>query len=288
LARHKLKIIAVSRYSDVRARRWLEEQDVTTLSCDLLNPREVAKLPCSAEVLYLVGLKFGTAQNPALTWAANTIVPAYVAEHYRDGRIVALSTGNVYPFSTNPRGAIETDPLTPSGEYANAAVGRERVFEFFSQKNSTPMVLLRLFYAAELRYGVLRDIAEMIWAGQPIHLANGSLNCIWQGDANAFVIRSLALATTPPSIFNLTSAEPYKVRAIAARLGEWLGKPVHFAGEESETSLTGTAINFSLYWALPRLPWTQCFSGPQIGSNGAERASANQHISKRATGGING
>jgi dTDP-4-dehydrorhamnose reductase len=239
LARHKLEIIAVSRYSDAGARDWLEERGVKTLGCDLLNRQEVAKLPCSVDVLYLVGLKFGTAQNPALTWAANSVVPAYVAEHYREGRIVALSTGNVYPFSKNLRGAIETDPLTPLGEYANAAVGRERVFEFFSQKNSTSVVLLRLFYAVELRYGVLRDIGEKIWAGQPIDLANGSLNCIWQGDANAFVIRSLALATSPASVFNLTSAEPYKVRTIAARLGEWLGKPVHLSGEESETSLTG-------------------------------------------------
>jgi nucleoside-diphosphate-sugar epimerase len=238
-AGHKLDIIAVSRYSDPRVRDWLEKRKVRTLSCNLLDSNEVSKLPCSANVLYLVGLKFGTVQNPALTWAANTVVPAYVAEHYREARIVALSTGNVYPFSKNPAGAVETDPLTPLGEYANAAIGRERVFEFFSKKNATPVILLRLFYAVELRYGVLRDLADKIWNGQPIHLDNGSLNCIWQADANHFVIRSLGLAATPAAVFNLTSQQPFKVRTVAMRLGNLLGKPVHFAGEESETSLTG-------------------------------------------------
>src|SRR3712207_8687707 len=43
---------------------------------------------------------------------------------------VAFSTGNVYPRSpaTGP-GSREDDPLTPIGEYANSAVGRERVLE---------------------------------------------------------------------------------------------------------------------------------------------------------------
>jgi nucleoside-diphosphate-sugar epimerase len=247
LAGHELEIVAVSRYSDSGARDWLEDQGVATLSCDLLDSHEVSKLPCSSNVLYLVGLKFGTAQNPALTWAANTIVPAYVSEHYSEAKIVALSTGNVYPFSKNPAGASETDPLTPLGEYANAAVGRERVFEFCSQRNSTPVALLRLFYAVELRYGVLRDMADKIWAGQPIHLANSSFNCIWQGDANSFVIRSLALATSPPTAFNLTSAKPFLVRTVAERLGQLLDKPVRFVGEENETSLVGNCSKlFSL------------------------------------------
>ena len=271
---HKLDVIALSRFTDIRSREWLEKKGVTICSCDLLDRTAVSRLPSSSNVLYLVGLKFGTAQNPALTWAANTLVPAAVSEHYRESRIVALSTGNVYPFKQAAIGALETDPLTPLGEYANAAIGRERIFEFFSQRNSTPVALLRLFYAAELRYGVIRDIADNIWAGQPISLANGSFNCIWQGDANELVIRSLALATSPATAFNLTSAEIFKVRTVALRLGELLKRPVHFTGVESETSLTancsklssllgppGTSLETMLYWTAE---WVKR-GGPSLG-----------------------
>jgi len=245
LAGYKLEIIAVSRFGDQQAREWLEGRGVSTLTGDLLDREAVRRLPASPNVLYLVGLKFGTAQNPALTWAANTLVPAHIAEHYSEAHIVALSTGNVYPMKPLHCGAIETDPLTPLGEYANAAVGRERVFEFFSQRNRTPLALLRLFYAVELRYGVLRDIADKIWTDQPIELANGTFNCIWQGDANDLVIRSLSLTATPAAVFNLTSMETFKVRTVALRLGELLKKPVHFSGHENETSLIGDCSKLS-------------------------------------------
>src|SRR5206468_3176776 len=198
-AGHDLEILAVSRFADHKARNWIEARGVRTVTCDLLDPTAVQRLPPAENVLYLVGLKFGTAQAPAQTWAINTLVPARIAEHYARARIVALSSGNVYPFTAAGRGgAVESDPLTPLGEYANAAVGRERIFEFVSQRNSARVALLRLFYAVELRYGVVRDIADKIWTGQPVDLSNGSFNCIWQGDANEMVIRALSLAACPP------------------------------------------------------------------------------------------
>jgi len=239
-AGHKLEVIAVSRFTDAKARTWLEERDVNTESCDLLDRAAVSRLPAALDVLYLVGVKFGTTQNPALTWAANTIAPALLSEHYAGSRIVALSTGNVYPLvPAGSGGAVESDPLTPLGEYANSAVGRERVFEFFSQRNRTRMALLRLFYAVELRYGVLRDLADKVWARQPVDLATGYFNCIWQGDANEMVIRSLALADAPPAAFNLTGNESCSVRTVAERLGHLLDRPVRFAGEEGDTALFG-------------------------------------------------
>src|SRR5262249_51975072 len=150
--------------------------------CDLFEENSTRELPNAENVLYLVGLKFGTQQNPELTWAANTLAPARAAERYAGAKIVALSTGNVYPLSAvRSGGSVESDPLTPLGEYANAAVGRERIVEYFSRRNGTRVVSLRLFYAVELRYGVLRDIAEQIWHGQPIDLSTGWFNCIWQG-----------------------------------------------------------------------------------------------------------
>ena len=254
-AGHKLDIVAVSRFSDAHARRWLEECEVHTLNCDLYDPTATRQLPETENVLYLVGQKFGTTQSPAATWAANTIVPARVAERYAAARVVALSTGNVYPLSPVARGGSqESDPLTPLGEYANATVGRERIFEFISQRSGTPVVLLRLFYATDLRYGVLRDLADKIWAGGPIDLANGHFNCIWQGDANEMVIRSLALAGSPATAFNLTSAEIFSVREVATRLGELMGKPAKFIGAESDAALTG---NTSKLRALLGDPPTQ-------------------------------
>ncbi len=237
-AGHTLEIVAVSRFSDARARDWREARRVRARACDLLDSLEVARLPDTGNVLYLVGSKFGTARNPVATWAANTVVPMLVAERYAGTRISALSTGNVYPLvSAGGGGAVETDPLTPVGEYANAAVARERLFEFFSARDGTRIVLLRLFYALDLRYGVLRDIADRIWGGVPVDLANGWFNCIWQGDANEAIIRSLSLATSPAAAFNLTSPDIFRVRTVAERLGALLNKRVTFAGTESGTAL---------------------------------------------------
>jgi nucleoside-diphosphate-sugar epimerase len=240
----------------------LEDRGVKTVSCDLLDERAVARLPEAPSVIYLVGLKFGTAQNPAATWAMNTIVPARVAGHFSSARIVALSTGNVYPMSpTSGGGSIETDPLTPLGEYANAAVGRERIFEFYARENATRLALLRLFYAVELRYGVLVDLARMIQQGQPIPLANGHFNCIWQGDANEMIIRSLALAATPPAVFNLCQPEMFSVREIATRLGQLMNRTPQFTGMEAPDALIANATAICAAVGTPAtsidtiLPW---------------------------------
>jgi len=254
-AKHPLDVIAVSRFSDAETRQWLEARGVKTLSCDLLDGSAVSRLPDSQSIIYLVGLKFGTAQNPAATWAINTLVPARVCERYPRSRIVALSTGNVYPQSEVSRGgSVETDALTPLGEYANAAVGRERIFEFYSQRQETPVALLRLFYAVELRYGVLADIARKIHNGQPVALANGSFNCIWQRDANEMILRALPLAATPPSAWNVCRPELFSVREIANRFGELLGRAPTFSGNETASSLLGNSSTVCAALGLPETP----------------------------------
>lgn len=265
-AGHRLEIVAVSRFSDDASRRWLEKRGVATIRADLLQRQDLEKLPDTREIIYLVGLKFGTQQNPALTWAVNTLAPAHVLERYPKARLVALSTGNVYPLvSTRGRGAEETWPLSPLGEYANAAIARERLFEYFSRRNRTRVALLRLNYAVELRYGVLADIAQRVLAGTPINLANGCFNCIWQGDANEMILRALALATSPAESWNLTSSTSYRVRDIAVRFGELLGRSPRFKARECQTAFLSDSAKLCAALGQPATPldamirWTACW-----------------------------
>jgi nucleoside-diphosphate-sugar epimerase len=254
-AGHKLDVVAVSRFSDAGSERWLKDRGVNVLGCDLLDAQAISRLPEAENLIYLVGLKFGTSQNPAATWAMNTLVPARVCERFPRSRIVALSTGNVYPLSAVERGgSAESAALTPLGEYANAAVARERIFEFHSQRNGTAVALLRLFYAVELRYGVLADIARRVHAGEPVPLANGSFNCIWQGDANEMILRALALTSTPPSVWNLCRPEIFSVRQVAEQLAGLLGRTPVFEGSESATALVATAAKICGKLGVPRTP----------------------------------
>jgi dTDP-4-dehydrorhamnose reductase len=237
-----LDVIAVSRFSDARARQQLEAHGVSTVSLDLLDPDACRRLPEASDVIYLVGLKFGTSRDPAATWAVNTLVPAAVLRRYPAARIVALSTGNVYPLTPVARGGSrESDALTPLGEYANAAVARERIFEFVARPHGTLLVVLRLNYAVEMRYGVLIDIARQVQAGAPVDVTMGHLNSIWQGDANEFILRSLGLAQTPPLALNLTGVETLSVRQLAGRLGELLNRPAQIVGQEADTALLSNA-----------------------------------------------
>lgn len=237
-------VIAVSRFSDEAAQRWLEERGVVTHKADLLDRASVDRLPDAANVLYMVGTKFGTSQNPSYTWAINTIVSGQVMLRYATSRVVALSTGNVYPFvPVASGGATEAGPVGPVGEYANAALGRERMFQFFSDRNATPVTLMRLNYAVDLRYGVLTDIGTKVFQGQSVDLRNGYLNCIWQGDANDAVIRALSVAESPPTLLNLTGPETLSVRKIAGQFAELLDKPVEFTGVEDDSALLSNSAN---------------------------------------------
>jgi hypothetical protein len=255
-AQHPLDVIAASRFSDERAQEWLEGRGVRTLQVDLFDRAALARLPDAENVISLVGLKFGTSQNAARTWAVNTLVSANVAERYARSRIVALSTGNVYPLvRVSAGGAIESDPLTPLGEYANAAVARERIFEFCAQQQQqqTLLALVRLNYAVELRYGVLVDVACRVWAGEPVEVTMGYFNCIWQGDANEMILRTLALARTPPLPINLTGPI-LSVREVALRLGDLMGKRVQITGEEAETALVSNTERMREMLGPPATP----------------------------------
>ncbi|MBX3441098.1 MAG: NAD(P)-dependent oxidoreductase [Planctomyces sp.] len=250
-----LSIVAASRFRDAAGRDWLESHGIGTQKCDVLNLDDLERLPDAANVLYLVGQKFGTQQDPSSTWATNTLAPALSGERYRGSRIVALSTGNVYPLArVAAGGSVESDPLTPLGEYANAAVGRERIFEHCSRRDGTPVVLLRLTYALDLRYGVVADIAGKVHRGEPIPLATGHFTGVWQGDANELILRAFPLAASPPAVFNLSGDQMLSVRDVAIRLGELLDRAPVFQGTESETAVVSNTSRLAAALGRPRTP----------------------------------
>ena len=231
-------VFAVSRWSDRGSARALQEMGVQIIECDLLNPDDVARLPEAPNVIFMAGQKFGTADRPSVTWAMNTLVPANAARHYRGSRIVAFSTGNVYPLTpVKTGGPTESYPVSPVGEYAMSCVGRERVFEYFSDRDGTRVAIYRLNYAIDTRYGVLLDLAQRVAAGEAIPLAMGYVNVIWQGDANRIAIECLPRASAPPFVLNVTGRETFAVRDLAERFGRRFKKAPVFAGTEGPDAL---------------------------------------------------
>lgn len=232
------RITAVSRWSDAAAAARLDRLGVRLVRGDLLDPALLPTLPDAPNVLYLAGQKFGTREAPHRTWMTNTVLAARAAERYRASRVVAFSTGNVYPLvAATSNGSREGDALLPVGEYAMSCVGRERVFEDAAERWGTRVALLRLNYAVDLRYGVLVDLAQRLMAGAPIDLTMGYVNCIWQGDANAIAIRALPLASAPPFVLNVTGVARLSVRQVATTMGTLMGHPPHFTGTEAADAL---------------------------------------------------
>lgn len=249
------EVLAVSRYSDASTRHWLEARNIRTITCDLLAPGALSTLPDAPDVIYMVGRKFGTREDPEATWVTNTVLPAMVADRYRLARTVALSTGNVYPLApASGPGSCEADGLAPLGEYAASCVARERVFGYFARRDQSPIALVRLSYALDLRYGVLLDIANQVYQGRPIDVRMGYVNCIWQGDANDMILRSLTLAAAPARAINLTGDTRLSVRDLAHRFGEAFGRPARIAGTETETAYLSDMSATAAVLGAPQTP----------------------------------
>jgi nucleoside-diphosphate-sugar epimerase len=248
------RIIGVSRFSDKTMQAELEAQGIETIAADLLNEKHLAALPDAANVLYLAGNKFGTTGQEAFTWAMNAYLPGRVAERYRDAHIVAFSTGNVLPFTPATVGGLSEDSAAnPVGEYGQSCLGRERIFQYFAEKNQTPTLIYRLNYAVELRYGVLLELARAVNEQRPVDLATGSVNVIWQGDANEIAIRALKHCQVPAKILNVTGPETLSVRWLANQFGLLLQKEPVFINEEQPTSLLSNASEAHRLFGYPRV-----------------------------------
>lgn len=219
---------------DVMIPEKLEQIGVELIKCDLLDPDQVNRLPQTDNIIFMAGRKFGIKGSEELTWMINTIVPYNVGCRFASSRIVAFSTGCVYPLvSEKTGGARETDPPDPVGEYSNSCLGRERVFEYFSRHKSTPVLLFRLNYSIDLRYGVLLDIAQKVFEGNPIDLSVSYANCIWQGDAINRALLCLEHTECPPAILNVTGEDILSVRDLAERFAGIFGKQAIFSGKDT-------------------------------------------------------
>ena len=257
------RIVAVARFTNSRLAAELSAAGIETITCDLLDRESLSGLPDIPNLVFMAARKFGTSGEAHLTWAMNTYLPGLVAERYRDSRIVAFSTGNVYPLrSISQGGANETTPVGPVGEYAQSALGRERMFEYASAKWGTPVVLLRLNYAVELRYGVLVDIGLAVFERRPIDLAMPKVNVIWQGEANARCLRSFPLCQAPPLVLNITGSETLSVREVALEFGRHFGIQPSFASEtEGPSALLSDASKARELFGDPKICPQEMISG---------------------------
>ena len=249
------RIVGVARFSDQQEKEKLESWGVETIACDLLDRDAVALLPKLPNVIYMAGKKFGTEDDQEMTWAMNTLVPSIVAEAYKDSRIVAFSTIHVYPaVNVMHRGSLDTDPpFARPGEYANSVVGRERMFQYFSKKYQTPGRIIRLSYSIDMRYGVLQEIANWVLNEQEIDLTTGHVNIIWQGDANAQILRCLRHCEVPSAPINITGPEVVSVRDLALQFGRILGKTPKFKGAEQDTIVVNGDLAADLF-GYPSVP----------------------------------
>ena len=252
------KIIAVARFSENLLRASLASEGIETLAVDLLEPSALSKLPDIPNVIFMAARKFGTTGSEDLTWAMNTFLPGLVAERYRASRIVAFSTGNVYPLRDAMQGgALESTPVAPQGEYAQSALGRERMFEYGSRQWGTAVTILRLNYAIDLRYGVLLDIGTAVFERRPIDLRIAFVNIIWQGDANSVCLRSFAHCQAPPLILNLTGPETLRVKFLAEEFGHRFNVQPAFSSEEMPTALLSNATKAHQVFGYPSVTTAQ-------------------------------
>jgi hypothetical protein len=115
------------------------------------------------------------------------------------------------------------------------------------------VILIRLNYSVEMRYGVLIDIATKVKNDQPVDLTMGYFNVIWQGDMNDFVLRSLEYAQSPSKILNITGPEILSVREVALEFGKLFEVKPRFFNTEAETALLSNSAEAFKMFGRPKV-----------------------------------
>ncbi|WP_154858364.1 NAD-dependent epimerase/dehydratase family protein [Cyclobacterium xiamenense] len=248
------EVIGVSRFSDQRMKNELENEGVRCVQADLLDDAALQDLPFAENLIYLAGKKFGTSADASTTWAMNAYLPGRVSEKFRKSRMVVFSSGNVYPFvPCASGGATEDTPPDPLGDYAQSCLGRERIFQYFSHRYQIPMLIYRLNYAIDMRYGNLLEIGKMVQEGKAIDLRTGHMNVIWQGDANEVAIRSLLHTSCPPKLLNVTGPETVSIQQVAEKFGELMNTRPQFVNEPEQFALLSNASRSHRMFGYPRV-----------------------------------
>ncbi|MFO7975150.1 MAG: NAD-dependent epimerase/dehydratase family protein [Candidatus Hydrogenedentota bacterium] len=250
----KRKVIGVATFRTKGVRAKLDKLGVETRQADLMKPGAVDNLPDAENVLYLVGRKFGSTGAEWDTWAINVHLTGLCAQRYAKSRIVSFSSGNIYPFlPLGSGGATEETPTEPLGEYAMTTLGRERMFDYVSNHEGTKVLQFRLNYAAELRYGIVHDVATKVWNGAPIDVSMGHVNVVWQGYVCNVALQCFGLAESPARILNIAGPETVSIRWMANRLGNVMGKNPKIIGQESSTALLSNAAPCHKLFGYPQV-----------------------------------
>ncbi len=92
----------------------------------------------------------------------------------------------------------------------------------------------------------------------PIDLTMGLVNVIWQGDANAAILRAFDLCANPAAVLNVTGPETVGVRWMASELAMLLdAPPPAFVGTEAETALLSQCARQIALCGYPTVPLGQ-------------------------------
>lgn len=243
---------AASRFKSLSSRDVYEASGVKTFVGDFEDQAFVDSLPECPVIFYLVGAKFGTAGNPDMLKRINIEVSKRIAERFKASKIIAFSTGCVYSYvTTESGGSTETSAMEPIGNYAQSCIGREQAFVDGSSRHGTPVVLIRLNYSVEFRYGVPVDIAKKVLHEEPIDVSMGYVNVIWQRDALDQIIQCLTLVESPPAPINITGPSIIPVRDLAKRFGELFDKEPLITGKEAKTAWLSNASKSHQLFGLP-------------------------------------
>lgn len=255
------KIYAVSRFTNSIHSENLESYGVIVIKADLLDENSLSSLPDVPNIIYMAGRKFGTSDDQSLTWVMNVYLPGRIAEKFKNSRIVVFSTGNVYPFTDiDSGGSTENSPVGPVGIYAQSCLGRENIFRYFSNKYNTPMLMFRLNYAIDLRYGILLEIAKTVKSGKPLDITTGYFNVVWQGYANEIAIRSLPHCESPIRILNVTGFETVSAKETAYKFASYFNTTAVFTGSEQSTALLSNASKCMKLFGKPSVSLDEMIS----------------------------
>ena len=244
------RVIGVARFSEPGSKEWLQGRGVETIACDLLDEAAIKALPKVQNIVFMAGRKFGAEGDLSLTWAMNAHVPALVAQAFCHSRIVAFSTGCVYPFvPVNGKGIGRKHAAQPARRIC-AVLRRPRahVRIFLAQIfDAGPAVPAELRHRHALRRAARhrdQDPAGQADRRQPrpyqFHLAG---RCVFAGAA---LPRALRHADFADQCQRPRNSQPFAIspRKLGARLGR---EPVIVGQEEPTAWLTDTSRATKLF-----------------------------------------